>query len=210
MMWYKESGANDGNPQQLFNPLANRAVNPTASSIWRSPADFGWDLSLVGGSDFFVGRLGSSFWGGYWCGRWHVARPNTGVGVAMSPGYTSGDPRRGWDHLAWHHLAYVFAGDSTLVYLDGNMVLMLSGGGTCSKQATFAGKRSVRYDGQGGVREVEAAGFSRDPAPPTGNGPDNLRTKEWGTNYFKGYMDDLRIYAAPLDQAAINAAMAGK
>ncbi len=49
MMWYKESGANDGNPQQLFNPLANRAVNPTASSIWRSPADFGWDLSLVGG-----------------------------------------------------------------------------------------------------------------------------------------------------------------
>jgi hypothetical protein len=66
-------------------------------------------------SDFFVGRLGSSFWGGYWCGRWHVARPNTGVGVAMSPGYTSGDPRRGWDHLAWHHLAYVFAGDSTLV-----------------------------------------------------------------------------------------------
>ncbi len=49
MMWYKEFGANDGNPQQLFNPLANHAVNPTDKTIIRSPADFGWDLSLVGG-----------------------------------------------------------------------------------------------------------------------------------------------------------------
>ena len=49
MMWYKEFGANDGNPQQLFNPLANRAMNPTDKSVIRSPADFGFDLSLVGG-----------------------------------------------------------------------------------------------------------------------------------------------------------------
>uniref|UniRef100_A0A7S0QMR9 LamG-like jellyroll fold domain-containing protein n=1 Tax=Cryptomonas curvata TaxID=233186 RepID=A0A7S0QMR9_9CRYP len=207
MMWYKEFGANDGNPQQLFNPLVNRAVNPSDSSVMRSPADFGFDLSLVGGSDFFLGRIGSSHWGGYWCGRWHVARPGGGVGPGMSPGYGSGDPRRGWDHLAWHHLAYVFAGDSVLVYLDGAMVVMMTGVGSCSKQASFVGKRSVRYDGQGGVREIEAAGYSRDPSPPAGAGPDSLRTKEWGTNYFKGYLDDLRIYDAPLDHAAIAAAM---
>ncbi len=30
------------------------------------------------------------------------------------------------------------------------------------RQASFVGKRSVRYDGQGGVREIEAAGYSRD------------------------------------------------
>ena len=49
MMWYKEAGLNDGNPQQLFNPLANHAVNPSAKTILRSPADFGFDLGLVGG-----------------------------------------------------------------------------------------------------------------------------------------------------------------
>ena len=62
-----------------------------------------------------MGRIGSSFWGGYWCGRWHLGRPGGAVGTAMSPGYTSGDALRGWDHLAWHHLAFVFAGDTVLV-----------------------------------------------------------------------------------------------
>ena len=49
MMWYKEVGLNDGNPQQLFNPLADRAMQPSDRTIQRSPADFGWDLSLLGG-----------------------------------------------------------------------------------------------------------------------------------------------------------------
>ena len=35
------------------------------------------------------------------------------------------------------------------------------------------------------------------------------RRQEWGSNYFKGYVDDLRIYGAPLDQPSIAAAMSG-
>mmetsp|Transcript_21026 Transcript_21026/g.57952 ORF Transcript_21026/g.57952 Transcript_21026/m.57952 type:complete len:354 (+) Transcript_21026:49-1110(+) len=208
MLWYKEAGLNDGNPVQLLNPLVNHAVNPTDATVIRSPADFGWDVSLVGGSDFFLGRLGSNYWGGYWCGKWHVQQPAGTVGSQLSPGYASGDPTRGWDQLAWHHVAYVFAGDSVLVYLDGNQVLMMSGVGSCPKQASFVGKRTQRYTGQEAVRAVVGPGSL--PNPTTAHNPDNLRDKEWSTNYFKGYIDDVRIYPAPLDRNTIAAAMSGQ
>jgi len=82
---------------------------------------------------------------------------------------------------------------------------------TCTlppRQASFVGKRTQRYTGQEAVRAVVGPGSL--PNPTTAHNPDNLRDKEWSTNYFKGYIDDVRIYPAPLDRNTIAAAMSGQ
>merc|ERR1712146_728807 len=103
--------------------------------------DNGWDLSLVGGPDFFVGRLSGVYWGGYWCGKWHVARPGQDARKhdQMSPNFGSGDSWSGWDHLGWHHMAVVFSGSSAIVYIDGKRVVVFTNTGECQKQISFLG-----------------------------------------------------------------------
>ena len=213
MMWYKEFAPNDGNPTQLFQPLALHTREGTSATVMRTDVkDFGWDLSLVGGNGVSLGRIGPVHWGGYWCGKWHLMRATTGVGPNHAPAYLSGDSMRGWDHLAWHHIAFVFASGSTLVYIDGNMVAMLPNTGTCQKEISFLGKRNIRYDEQGAaVRGIEWSGETGARAAQNSVGTLNnqLKVKEWSTNYFKGHMDEFKVYDYPLDEAAIKAAFQG-
>ncbi|EKX38586.1 hypothetical protein GUITHDRAFT_115357 [Guillardia theta CCMP2712] len=173
-MWYKEYGSRDSSR--------------------------GWDLSLVGGSAFVMGRIGPAHWGGYWCGHWHLALPD---------GY-AGNSLKGWDHLSWHHLAFVFAGDTVVMYLDGSRVLMLADAGSCSKELSFLGKRTVRYDQQGNsVRGVEwSGGLDARKVQDTPGAINNmLKVKEWSTNYLKGLVDDFRVYDRPLTETDIRGIM---
>jgi hypothetical protein len=210
MMWYKEFAPGDGNPTQLFQPLALHTKEGTTATIARTDLkDFGWDLSLVGGNGVALGRIGPVHWGGYWCGKWHYARSGMGVGSNQAPAYKSGDSMRGWDHLAWHHIAFVFASGTTLVYIDGNMVAMMPNSGTCQKELSFLGKRNIRFDEQGGaVRGVEWSGGTgeREAQNSAGTLNNQLKVKEWSTNYFKGYMDEFKVYAYPMTAEEIKAA----
>jgi hypothetical protein len=205
MMWYKEFAPGDGNPTQLLVPLANQGTQGstkvgTDSTVARTALmDFGWDLSLVGGNGLALGRIGPAHWGGYWCDKWHLVRSQS----------TTGDSLKGWDHLAWHHVAFVFASGSTLVYVDGSMIGMIPNTGTCKKEVSFLGRRNVRYDEQGAaVRGVEWAGQSgeREMQNSAGALNNQLKVKEWSSNFFKGYMDEFKVYSYPLQAAEIQAA----
>jgi len=213
MMWYKEFAPGDGNPTQLYQPLAAHTKAATSATVARTDLkDFGWDLSLVGGNGVSIGRIGPVHWGGYWCGKWHLMRSGVGVGSNLSPAYASGDSLRGWDHLAWHHVAFVFASGSTLVYVDGNMIGLLPNTGTCQKELSFLGKRNIRYDEQGAaVRGIEWSGetSARSAQNHVGSLNNQLKVKEWSTNFFKGNMDEFKIYDYPLEAAAIKAEASG-
>ena len=213
MMWYKEFAPGDGNPTQLYQPLSLHTKAGTSATVARTDLmDFGWDLSLVGGNGVSLGRIGPVHWGGFWCGKWHLMRSGMGVGGNNAPAYQSGDSLRGWDHLAWHHIAFVFASGSTVIYIDGNMIGMLPNTGTCQKELSFLGKRNVRYDEQGAaVRGVEWSGETGARAGQNSAGALNnmLKVKEWSTNYYKGYMDDFKVFDYPLDAAAVKAASQG-
>jgi len=209
MMWFKEFAPGDGNPTQLYQPLAAHTKSATSATIARTAImDYGWDLSLVGGNGVSLGRIGPVHWGGYWCGKWHLMRSGVGVGSNLSPAYASGDSMRGWDHLAWHHLAFVFASGSTLVYIDGNMIGLLPNTGTCQKELSFLGKRNIRYDEQGAsVRGIEWSGDTGARAAQNHVGALNnqLKVKEWSSNFYKGNMDEFKVYDYPLEATAIKA-----
>ena len=36
-----------------------------------------------------------------------------------------------------------------------------------------------------------------------------LKVKEWSTNFYKGYIDEFKVYDYPLDAAAVKAASQG-
>jgi len=232
MTWYKEGGEDDGSATKhttdlpndnsrwsnqpsgapgVNSPNHNTAYTHTTwkKTKWRLSKDNGWDLSLVGGPDFFVGRLSGVYWGGYWCGKWHVARPGQDARKhdQMSPNFGSGDSWSGWDHLGWHHMAVVFSGSSAIVYIDGKRVVVFTNTGECQKQISFLGKRTVRYTEQAGHRETEFTNVARPRNSKSGALNYQLQHGDWSNNYFHGLMDEFRVYRTALGASAINAAM---
>ena len=211
MLWFQESGDTyTENLPQLDGPQSAPS-DPTSKPtvVWRRPVDNGWDLSLVGGSGFALGRISSKFWGGYFCGKWHLAGADGNAIGGESPKTFSANPHLGWDHLAWHHYAAVFTGSTVMIYIDGVRVAVFRNVDQCQKQISTLGERSVRYMQQNGVRETEMTGNQNDR--PRDNTPGalnyNLLHKDWSMNYYHGKMDEFRVYNKILTEAQILSAM---
>ena len=211
MLWFQESGDTyTENLPQLDGPQSAHS-DPTSKPtvVWRRPVDNGWDLSLVGGSGFALGRISSKFWGGYFCGKWHLAGADGNAIGGESPKTFSANPHLGWDHLAWHHYAAVFTGSTVMIYIDGVRVAVFRNVDQCQKQISTLGERSVRYMQQNGVRETEMTGNQNDR--PRDNTPGalnyNLLHKDWSMNYYHGKMDEFRVYNKILTEAQILSAM---
>lgn len=202
-------GWDDG--QQHNTMQTHKAHNEV---LWRHTQDNGWDLSLVGGDSLFIGRLSGSYWGGFWCGKWHVARPGmdkrqlTHKGPAGdSPIFRSGDSWGGWDHLGWHHLSVVFSGSTALLYVDGHRLLVFPNAGECQKQVSFLGKRTVRYAEQAGHRETEFTNVARPRESGNAGVNSQLQHMGWSINYFHGLIDDFRVYNKALSSTQITGIM---
>merc|ERR1711871_1076838 len=207
MLWYKEHGESaDENMPQLANaaPAPSRPTD-SANVVWRRAKDTGWDLSLVGGNNFFLGRISSNFWGGYFCGQWRTARAS-GVRGGQSPLVSSADPDLGWNHLEWHHFTAVFSGSTVMIYIDGNRVVVFRNVAQCQKTASFLGERTVRYTAQNGVRETEMTGLTSARPKDSTSGALNHQPSHmnWSTNFFKGWMDDFRIFNTVLTESQIS------
>ena len=212
MLWFQEEGGSyhQENLPQLSGPApapSDPKLNPTV--VWRRPLDNGWDLALVGGSGFSLGRISSKFWGGYFCGKWHLAGADGSIMGGESPRTTSANPHLGWDHLAWHHYAAVFTGSTVMIYIDGVRVTVFRNVDQCQKQISVLGERSVRYMAQNGVRETEMTGNQNDRPRDNTDGAlnYNLLHKDWSMNYYHGLMDDFRVYNKILTEAQIISAM---